>query len=161
MNNEKFIPNKENIKMFDVKFLIKNEDTIDWEKLSAIKERSFSIAEIKMFGKRIAWNIYIINHQLREEELKVASKYFNDKNFEVISFFNNLPEHFIREYAAKLDWLKILNRSKMSQDFILEMSNYWSNLDSELVAAAIVNNSSINLRSERYDKLALYLKLKE
>jgi hypothetical protein len=161
MNNEKFIPNRSNIKTFDVKFLITHEEQIDWEKLSAIKERSFSIPEIKLFGKRIAWNIYIINHQLKDNELEFASKYFNSKNFEVISFFNNLPESFIKEHAEELDWLKILNRSKLSQDFIFEMSNHWSKLDSELVTAAIVNNPSINLESNKYEKLALYLKLKD
>jgi hypothetical protein len=155
------IANKENYKRFDVKFLISNEDNIDWEKLSAVKERNFSVPEIKMFGKKISWNVYIINHQMEEKSLMAAAKYLTDYNFELLSMFSNLPEEFIREYAKKLDWYSIFSNSKLDEDFIFEMGEHWSNLDEYKIKAAFINNSSINLDSKKYEKLALYLKLKE
>jgi len=161
MNNEKFIPNKSNIKTFDVKFLITYEEQIDWEKLSAIKERSFSIPEIKLFGKRIAWSIYMFNHDMAEEELMTAAKYFKTKNFEAISLFSIVTDAFIRKYADRLVWLSVLNNSKISDDTIFELSQYWQDLDQEMVMAAIINNPNIDLSSKKYERIALYLKLKK
>jgi hypothetical protein len=154
-------PTKETLKQFDFMFLIANEDTIDWGKLCSFRERRFSAQEIKLFGRSIAWNVYMINHEMVEDELMLAAKYFNEKNFQAISLFTKLPDSFIREYAGRLHWLSLLNNSRISEDTLFDLSEHWQSLDQDMVAASVVNNQSIDLKSKRYERLALYLKLKD
>ncbi len=155
------VPTKENIRQFDFKFLIANEDIVDWGKLSSFRERRFSFQEIKLFGRSIAWNVYMINHDMSDEELSLAAKYFTEANFQTISLFSSIPDQFIREHANKLNWLLVLNNARVSEDTIFEMSQNWQSLDQEMVTAAILNNPNINLSTKKYERLALYLKLKD
>ena len=162
MSNDRLIvPTRETLGNFDFKFLIANEDSVDWGKLCSFRERRFSAQEIKLFGRSIAWNVYMINHEMSEDEIMLASRYFNERNFQAISLFTRLPDSFIREHAKKLQWLSVLNNSRISEDMIFELSQHWQSLDQDMVAAAIVNNQSIDLKSKRYERLALYLKLKD
>jgi hypothetical protein len=162
MSNDRLIvPTRDTLGKFDFKFLIANEDSVDWGKLCSFKEKRFTLQEIRLFGRSIAWNVYMINHELSEDELMLAAKYFNERNFQAISLFSRLPDAFIREHAAKLSWLSLLNNSKISEDTLFEMSQHWQSLDQDMVAAAIVNNTNIDLKSKRYERLALYLKLKD
>jgi glutamyl/glutaminyl-tRNA synthetase len=159
---EMIIPTRENIKMFDVKFLIENEENIDWEKLSSIKERYFSVPEIKMFGSKIAWHVYIFNHKMDQVEIDIAEKYFSD-NLHIYDLLSeqNLSESFIRKNASKLNWLKVLNHSQLSSDFIFDMSDHWNLKNEESIRDVILSNDYINVNLDEYQKLALYLKLKE
>jgi len=161
MKDEKFVPTKDNIKQFDVKFLIINEEYIDWEKLSSIKEREFSVAEIKLFGNKIAWHIYAYNHVLNQKQLNMAEKYFkNDNIYEILSN-QELSEKFLRKNAEKVNWQKVFSNSKLSEDFIFEMINYWIIENQYSIKQALLNNDSFNVNSSNYEKLALYLKLKD
>jgi hypothetical protein len=155
------VPTKETLRQFDFKFLIANEENVDWGKLSSFKERHFSTQEIRLFGRSIAWSTYIINHEMSDEELMLAARYFNESNFQAISLFRSIPDQFIREHAAKLNWLLVLNNARVSEDTVFEMAQHWQSLDQGMVAAAIVNNPNINLSAKKYERLALYLKLKD
>lgn len=161
MKDEKFIPTRNSIKQFDVKFLIKNEEYIDWEKLSSIKERTFSVPEIKMFGNRIAWHVYAFNHTFDEKQLLVAEKYFKNDNIYDILSEQKLPEDFLRRNADKVNWKKVLMNSDLSEDFIFEMIDHWIVENQYAVKQALLDNENINVNSDRYQRLALYLKLKD
>jgi hypothetical protein len=155
------VPTKETLRQFDFKFLIANEENVDWGKLSSFRERSFSAQEIRLFGRSIAWNVYMINHDMSDEELMLAARYFTEANFQAISLFSSIPDQFIRQHANKLNWLLVLNNARVSEDTVFEMSQHWQSLDQGMVAAAIVNNPNINLSAKKYERLALYLKLKD
>lgn len=153
-------PTKENIKMFDVKFLIENEDNINWEQLSAIKERSFSIPEIKMFGKRISWIMYIYNHDMTQEEINVAEKYFKEPHIYKVISEKNLTEDFIFNNKDKLYWPSILRYSDLSEKFIFDTLEYWNKYDMVEIKKSIKDNIFIDLDSKEFNRLVLFLKLK-
>jgi len=161
MKDEKFVPTKDNIKQFDVKFLIENEEYIDWEKLSSVKERTFSVPEIKMFGNRIAWHVYAFNHTFDENQLLAAEKYFKNENIYDILSEQNLPEDFLRRNPDRVNWKKVLMNSELSEDFIFEMIDYWITENQYAIKQALIDNENININSNRYERLALYLKLKD
>lgn len=162
MKDERFTPTRENIKQFNVKFLIENEDNIDWEKLSFMRERSFSVPEIKMFGKKIDWHIYLFNHTLDDDQLAVAEKYFKD-NHHLYSILSDqpLPEDFLRRNADKVNWKKVFANSELSEDFIFEMIDYWIVENQYAIKQALLENKYMNVNSDEYEKLSLYLKLKD
>jgi hypothetical protein len=160
MSDEKIIPNKDNIRLFDdVKFLIENEDMIDWEHFSTIKERSLSIPEIKLFGKKIPWTIYVYNHEMNEDEISVAEKYFKDTHTFKILCRQQLSETFVKKHADKLFWPDLLENSSLSEDFIFDMIEHWSKYKIEEIKKAIVKSKYINVNFYGYEKLLLYLKL--
>jgi hypothetical protein len=154
---EKIVPTKENIKMFDVKYLIVNEDKIDWEKLSTL--RTFTIPEIKLFGRKIAWALYLLNHEMSQEEIDVAAKYVSYGTFELFSL-NNLSEKFISENQKKLNWLNILKNSNLKENFIFDNISYWEDYSLLEIRNSISSNKYINLERSEYKSLSLYLKLK-
>ena len=73
-------PNVNNIEEFTTEFLIINESKIDWDYLSRLKTRKFSLPEIRMFRYLINWDNYCLYHQLNDIEFITASKYFTDVN---------------------------------------------------------------------------------
>jgi hypothetical protein len=160
MEEEKIIATENNIKMFDVKFLISNEEKIDWEKLSSI--RSFTIPEIKLFGNKIAWGIYLFNRELRQEEIDVAARYVK-KDSHTFKLFsrNSLSEKFISENKNNLNWLEILENSKLSEEFIFANIEHWQEYNLDDVRSAISSNRYVNTESSDYKRLSLYLKLKD
>lgn len=162
MREERFIPTRENIKKFNVKFLIENEEQIDWEKLSLMKERTFSVPEIKMFGRKIEWHVYLFNHILDEEQLAVAEKYFKD-NANIYHILSDQPlsEEFLRRNADKVNWKKVLSNSELSEDFIFEMIDHWIVENQYAIKQSLLENKFMNFNSDKYEKLSLYLKLKD
>jgi hypothetical protein len=154
---KKITPTKENIKMFDIKFLIVNENSIDWEKLSSL--RTFSIPEIKLFGNKIAWAIYLLNHEMNQNEINIAAKYVSEGTFELFSL-NNLSEEFILKNKSKLNWLNILKYSKITENFIFENIVHWETYSLSEIRDSVTSNRYINLERSDYKSLSLYLKLK-
>jgi len=150
----------QNIDTFTTDFLIINEENIDWEILSQFKGRSFSMAEIRMFRKKIQWNLYLINHALSNIELNIASKYFSDSVFAVLSAFVSLPEEFIKKHHTKLSWKYLIQRSYISEDLLFELQDDWIHLDDQILINGFSKNPFIDLNSNDYNRLALYLKLK-
>jgi hypothetical protein len=154
-----YIATVDNLKFFNTKFLIEYEDKVDWEALSYL--RKFSATEMKLFGNSIKWNIYIINHQMSEEEIIVSLKYLTTDKIERLVIYQDLSESFMRKYRDVLTWRLVLSRQYFTEEFLFEMFDYWKSYDIEFVQSLLLSNSSIDLNSGNYNKLLLYLKLKD
>jgi hypothetical protein len=147
-----------NPEKYDTKFLIENEDNLDWEEISASKRR-FSPAEIKLFGLSIKWNIYLFNHEMSENEIRAAVKYLSFSKFKLMISSQKLSESFMKDFKEKMDWSSVFYYQDFSEDFILEMIDLWKDIDLEELRFNITANKRIDIKSGRYDTLLLYLKL--
>ena len=154
----KILPTEKQLQ--DIKFMIKHEEDIDWESLSAFKGKVFSVLEIRLFGKSIIWHTYMARHKMNIDEIFAAANFFTDTTyFKSVLIFQNVNESFVEKYADKLDWLTVLNRVDMSEDFLFKMGTFWKHFSTNDIIHRISNNKYINLDSDNFKKLKLFLKL--
>jgi len=159
--NELFIVNYDNTDKFTTEFLIVNEEKIDWEALSRFAGRSFSLPEIRMFRKKINWTLYLLSHDMENDiEIELASKYFTEQAFSILSQ-EILSENIIRKFADKLNWESLMSRTNSSEEFLFEFIDYWKIIPINHLAILVSNNQNIDLKSGKFNKLSLYLKLKD
>jgi hypothetical protein len=145
---------------YDTKFLIENEDKLDWEEISASKRR-FSPAEIKLFGLSIKWNIYLYHHDMSEEEIRTAVKYLSPSKFRNLLSTQKVSESIMRDFKEKLHWGSVFLYQEFSENFIFEMMDSWKGENIEDLKNSLKANDSINLNSGSYNNLLLYFKLKD
>lgn len=146
-------------KELTTEYLIINEETIDWDELSKESSRSFSLAEIRMFRKRIIWSEYIKNHNMSLIQLNIASKYFDVGVYRMIALLNAAPEEFIISHMDNFLWLTILATCKLSCETIFKCKECWEIYPREKIAIALKSNKQIDLSDESYKSLVLYLNL--
>jgi len=118
--------------MFNVstEYLIKHEDSINWEALSDMTDDEFSLTEIRLFRKRINWKKYLKNHkgQMSGDMFEIASKYFTPEVYRMIAVFNLAPNSFIESHAEFFDFKLLIENSDLSQETLLKCQKYWSNI---------------------------------
>lgn len=117
---------------YSTEYLIMHENEIDWEELSKDPNRSFSLIEVRLFRKRINWLTYLPRHRdtLTTEILEVASKYFNNSVYKWLSYMNIPTEEFIVRHKDEFDIPAVIhNRYNLSEEFLLEMIDYWKDND--------------------------------
>ena len=117
---------------YTTEYLIMHENEIDWEELSKNPDRSFSLIEVRLFRKRINWLTYLPRHRdtLTTEILEMASKYFTDSVYKWLSYMNIPTEEFILRHKEKFDIPAVIhNRYNLSEEFLLEMIDYWKDND--------------------------------
>lgn len=118
----------------DIKYLIENEETIDWKKLSLDKDTSFSALEARLFKDRICWSEYIVIHKdkVTMEILEICK----DKIFPttltvfLLLYFDEFAEDFIMKYPENVDFEFILKykTEMLSEDALLATKNYWEKI---------------------------------
>jgi hypothetical protein len=145
---------------YDTKFLIENEDKLDWEEISASKRR-FSPAEIKLFGLSIKWSLYLYRHIMNQEEIRAAVKYLSPSKFLILITTQKLSESFMRNFKEKLNWGLVFLHQEFSENFIFEMIDLWKKENIEDLKHRLKSNNNINLNSGKYNNLLLYFKLKD
>lgn len=112
---------------YSTEYLISHEDELDWEEISSNKSIVLSNTDIKIFGKKINWKTYLINHQnfITTEVLEIASKYFNNDTYTLLSSFGIATEEFILNHSDKFDFELIIENCSMSEDGLLQSQSYW------------------------------------
>ena len=145
---------------YSTEYLIIHEDEIDWLDLSQNKNRSFSLPEIRMFRNKIHWNIYCFEHRMNYPELLIASKYFDRTTYKILSIYHNIPEQFIELHLDEIFWDDLIANSALDEEFLFKHSEYWMNTPIQILQERFLKNTKIDLHSGDYDRLVLYLKLK-
>jgi hypothetical protein len=157
-----YIITRDNENLFTTEFLIINEEKIDWDALSRFSGRSLSLPEIRMFRKRINWSMYLLSHTIEKDiEIDLAAKYFNYITFTLLSSQDNLSKYIISKYAVDLNWYGIIRNYKYDEDFLFEHIDYWKHFSIIDMQSLILNNPRLHLNTGQFNKLALYLKLKD
>jgi len=157
----RIVPTSNNIHLFTVEFLILNEEDIDWEQLSDFKDRRFSLPEIRMFRKKINWNLYVPNHVMNENEIDIASKYFSEELIYKLPSMQELTEKIVRKFRNKIHWSLLLLKSKFPESFLLEMSSSWKDIGDEKLQTIFTSNRAMDIFDGNYESLLLYLNLKD
>lgn len=145
---------------FTTEYLIMNESSIDWEKLSADKSRSFSLSEIRMFRKRIDWLVYLANHQLNQNELEVASKYFTPAVYNLLAILGVDDEKFILNHRHDFNWELLISNSYLSEDVLNKCIDEWKDIPKNRLVKEFMNNKRINIYDGSYDSILLFLERK-
>lgn len=144
----------------NTKYLIINEDNIDWVKLSSDPNRYFSLAEVRIFRKRINWFVYLTNHpDVYEDNLRIASKFFDGHVWKYLSDNYKLSEGFIEDYVDNLNWIGLFKNSPMSAEFIMKYKEKWEHFNFSLILKNINNNIFIDTTSDDFSELMLLLNL--
>lgn len=117
---------------YSTEYLIIHEDEIDWDKLSANPEDSFSLIEIRLFRKRINWKLYFRNHSktcpFTTQMLEIASKYFDKETYCTLAAFNMVEQDFIENHLDDFDFYDIIRYCKVNQEFLMNTTERWINL---------------------------------
>lgn len=118
------------IEQLTTEYLILHENDVDWDALSSYPDRDFSLVEIRLFRKNINWEKYLISHSniLSDTKLEIASKYFTERIYTLLSSFNIATEDFIVRHADKFNFKSVILNCKMSQDALLETMDHWKDL---------------------------------
>ena len=152
---------RDNEDLFTTEFLIINEENINWDALSGFPRRSFSLPEIRMFRKRIKWSMYLFTHEFKNDtEIEFASKYFDENAFALLSQYE-LSKHTISLFADKLNWTGLFMKYCHDEDFLFEYIDHWKEIPVEFLIFVVKENPYIDLGSGKFNRLSLYLKLKD
>lgn len=145
---------------YTTEYLILHESEIDWDSLSADKNRSFSIPEIRIFRKRINWLKYITTHNMNHNELEIASKYFSSSIYDVIALLDIADEEFIKNHRNNFNWEVLLSSATLSANLLNECFSSWKNISKDKLERAFSINNKINIHDGTYDDILLYVGLK-
>jgi len=144
-----------------VEYLIKNEDTIDWKRLSNDASDSFSIVEARLFRDKINWHDYIKTHrsQLATLFLEVASPYFTKHEYRNLALFGSATEEFILNHAEDFkDYIEILIKTtKISEDGWLQLQKYWEGIEG--IYYTFISSKINDINDPEYSDLKLALEI--
>jgi len=151
----------DNESIFSTEFLIINEDSIDWQTISRFSNRSFSLPEIRMFRNKINWTTYLLTHYMeRDIDIEKAAKYFSENDFKLLSR-QKLSKEIISLFADRLCWKSLIESAIDDEDFLFEKIEHWKNISVNELTSIIDRNPMIDLKNSNFNKLSLYLKLKD
>ena len=141
---------------YSTEYLIMHEDTIDWDELSAKKDFSLSLVEVRLFRSKINWRKYLNTHRfMSTDALEIASKYFTEENYRQIAAFNIATDHFVKNHPDRFDFTLLLKSTKLEESTILELQEYWENIPD--IFSIISESNYIDLESEEYANLSVML----
>lgn len=144
----------------NTEYMIMHEGDIDWEKLSKDSSRSLSLAEIRMFRKRINWCEYIKTHDMSPDGLEIASKHFRQEEYNLIALLNYGLDDFILNHREKFDWLVLFGSHYLKPSTIMACIDCWKDIPPHQIEAALIDNPYIDPYNGEYDELLLYLGIK-
>lgn len=144
---------------YTTEYLILNEDTIDWERLSRDADDFFTLFEIRMFRKRINWKEYLLSHKstISLKELEVASKHFTKEIYNEIAAYNIADEDFIVNHKDKFDFRIVIPNCNISEAALLECIDYWIHIPD--IKGLFIKAKYIDINSKEFSGIKLLLKL--
>lgn len=142
--------------------LILNEDNINWEEFSSIR-KTLSLAEIRLFRSKIKWHLFFLKGgALDYDQMTIASKYFNNIVYSILSVAHWLPKQFLIEHKEQFRWKSLIHNVYLDPNTILncldvissEISNH-----TELVYT-FENALFFDIHEPEYEEVLLYLSVK-
>ena len=147
---------------YSTEYLILNEESINWEKLSGDPEDYFSLVEIRLFRSKINWKTYLKSHikscPFTTQMLEVGSKYFDKTVYQILASFNIPTEDFIISHIDNFDIVKVIENCNVSQELLLEISEKW--VDIENIKDSFKRAKFIDIDSPEFSDIKLLLEMK-
>ena len=138
---------------YSTEYLIMHEDEIDWDKLSKNPNRIFSLAEARLFRRKINWLQYLIIHSnsITPNILEVASKYFTPEVYKYLTYAGIANEEFVLNHRENFDILQYIISNLPSEDFLLAVLDCWK--DDEFVKKTLAKR--LDLSKAEYKNIRL------
>ena len=144
---------------YTTEYLILNEDTIDWERLSRDSDDSFTLPEIRIFRKKINWKEYLLSHKstISLRELEVASKYFTKEIYNEIAAYNIADDEFIINHKDKFDFRIVIPNCNISETTLMACVDYWEHIPD--IKDIFIRAKYIDINSREFSGIKLLLKV--
>lgn len=146
---------------YSTEYLIMHEDSINWEELSSNKDDFFSLVEIRLFRKRINWKAYFCSHlnsyTMTPQMFEIASKYFDDAVYRIISDFGIAPSEFIEAHPEKFNFENVIRYCNITEDALLNCEQYWKNISN--IKEIFYESKYISLNSPNFSRIKLMLEI--